>query len=247
MPKDLFSTQSDSYAKYRPSYPTSLIEYILRFVKERSVAWDCATGNGQVAALLADYFKKILATDISEKQLALAKIYPNIEYSLQSAEQTNFGDNSVDLITVAQAYHWFQFDAFEKEVRRVAKPGAVIAVWGYGGILIDENIDKIENHFYHGIVGAYWDKERTYIEENYDTVPFNFTPLPTAAFSINATWKVEDMIGFLHSWSSVQHFTKAKGEDPVDEIKDELYKYWKPGELKQVCFPLFLKLGSIEK
>src|SRR5450631_1709703 len=131
MAKDLFSNQAGDYARYRPSYPAALIEYIARFVSEKKLAWDCATGNGQAAVLLSDYFEKVIATDLSEKQLLQAAPKENIVYSAGKAEQTSFADNSFDLITIAQAYHWFQFSDFEKEATRVAKPGAVIAAWGY--------------------------------------------------------------------------------------------------------------------
>ena len=126
MLKDLFSKQAEDYAKYRPVYPKELFDHILQFVIEKNTAWDCATGNGQAAFALAQYFKRVIATDISEKQLSLAKPHPNIKYQIASAEKTDFLDNSFDLITVAQAYHWFKFDAFEKEVKRVTEQTAAI-------------------------------------------------------------------------------------------------------------------------
>lgn len=105
MSKDIFSKQANSYAKYRPLYPEELFDHILQFVTERNCVWDCATGNGQAAIALAPHFKQVIATDISEKQLSLAKRYENIQYQFAAAEHTNFPDNSFDLITVAQAYH----------------------------------------------------------------------------------------------------------------------------------------------
>src|SRR5947209_15554910 len=107
MPKDLFSSQADVYAKYRPTYPQELFDYILRFVKERESVWDCATGNGQAANVLANYFQTVEATDISEAQLKNAVKKENIYYQICPAERTPFADNSFDLITVATAYHWF--------------------------------------------------------------------------------------------------------------------------------------------
>src|SRR5262245_43157313 len=123
MAKDLFSKQSDLYAKYRPTYPKKLYEYILSFVIERNTAWDCATGNGQAAVILSDYFKKVIATDISAAQIEKAIPKENIEYSICSAELTSFAENTFDLVTVAQAYHWIKWKEFKKEVTRVCKPG----------------------------------------------------------------------------------------------------------------------------
>ena len=244
MSKDLFSNQAGIYAKYRPVYPAALFDHILRFVIEKNTAWDCATGNGQAALALAPHFKKVIATDISEKQLSLAKPYPNIQYKVASAEQTNFPGNSFDLITVAQAYHWLKFDAFEKEVRRVAKKGAVIAVWGYNLFsTADASINALIKRFYTEIVGPYWDKERSYVDENYNTVPFNFTSLPAKDFSIKAQWSKEDITGYLNSWSSVQHFIDEKKYNPVDDIMNDIDLLWK--DIKPVSFPLFLRLGRI--
>ena len=128
--KDNFSNQSGLYAQYRPTYPTGLFEYILRFTEGRNVAWDCGTGSGQSAAVLSKYFKKVIATDISQKQLDNAAQAPNVFYSLQPAEHTNIESGSIDLITVAQAIHWFDFEKFYAEVKRVAHKNCVLAVWG---------------------------------------------------------------------------------------------------------------------
>jgi len=245
MLKDIFSTQAEIYSRYRPSYPKELIEYILQFVKQKKTAWDCATGNGQAAIMLADHFEKVFATDFSDKQLSFAKLHPNIEYKIGKAEQTGFQDDTFDLITVAQAYHWFRFDEFEKEAKRVGKKGSVIAVWGYNLMTAhDTAIDSMVRRFYFDIVGPYWDKERKFVDENYSTVPFNFKPLPTKKFFISAEWDKNDFSGYLNSWSSVQRWIREKHTNPVDQILPDLDRNWI--ETKKVSFPLFLKLGIIK-
>src|SRR5262245_28736735 len=144
MSKDLFSTQASSYAKYRPSYPPELFEYLASLCAERRAAWDCATGNGQAALALAPYFEKVWATDLSAKQIDSAAAHSKVEYSVASAEAAPFPDRFFDLITVAQAYHWFDFEGFAREVRRVAKPRGLVAVWGYGlAICEDPRIDAL--------------------------------------------------------------------------------------------------------
>jgi len=247
MAKDLFSAQAAGYAKYRPGYPLALIEYICSFVTERKHAWDCATGNGQAAVLLSPYFEKITATDSSEKQLALAIEKENIHYQVCNAEQTPFADNSFDLITIAQAYHWFQFTEFEKEAKRVGKPGAVIAAWGYNiPACAHEAINELIRHFYTTIVGSYWDAERKYIDESYQTVPFNFAKPVSGEFSINVHWSKEDLTGYLQSWSSVQHFIKANNVNPVNEMATQLSAVWPTATDKlEFRFPVFLRLGRL--
>ncbi|HTL09716.1 MAG TPA: class I SAM-dependent methyltransferase [Chitinophagaceae bacterium] len=249
MAKDLFSAQAAAYAKYRPSYPADLIEYIMGFVTDKNTAWDCATGNGQVAALLSPHFKKVLATDISHQQLLHAMPKDNIIYQQGDATQTGFADNSINLVTVAQAYHWLNHQLFEKEVKRIAARGAIIAVWGYALPVAASNaIDELIRHFYTAVVGPYWDAERKFVDNAYQTLPFNFEPLPVAPFSMQQHWTLDDCCGYLSSWSSVQHFIKDRGYNPVDEMRTALGSQWPVNSPSLLFrFPIFLRLGRISK
>jgi len=246
MSKDLFSKQSDIYARYRPDYPSGLIDYILQFVSQHNKVWDCATGNGQAAIMLASHFQLVQATDISEKQLLNATPHPRIHYSIEAAENTTFPDNSFDLVTVAQAYHWFNFTAFHEEVKRVVKPNGIIAIWGYGLVTseIDQLNTKIET-FYSITVGPYWDPERKFIDDHYRTIPFPYVELPPKEFFIEKRWSLDDLTGFLNSWSSVQHFIKANAYNPVDRLKKDLQMEWPADDFITLRFPLFLRLGRI--
>ena len=158
--KDKFSNQAKIYKKYRPTCPIEIYQEIIQHVKSKDSCWDCGTGNGQVAINLTKYFKTIYATDISQNQLDNAVQHENIIYKVERAERTNFLDNQFDLITIAQAIHWFDFEAFNKEVRRVSKNEGIISIWGYGLLRINPKIDQLINIFYHEIIGPYWNKER---------------------------------------------------------------------------------------
>ena len=249
MAKDLFSKQAKLYAKYRPHYPPELIHYILQFVVEKNKAWDCATGNGQAAGLLSPYFKKIEATDISEKQLQQANPYSNVFYSVSTAESTTFPSNSFDLITVAQAYHWFNFALFHAEATRVARPGAVIAAWGYSLLQSDnDQLDDLIKYFYVDVTGEYWDNERKYVDLHYESVAFDFDALPSKDFFIEVKWNRDDLLGYFNTWSSVQNYIKAKGKNPIHDLKNRLYEICKDAEeLYDFSFPVFLRIGRIEK
>jgi ubiquinone/menaquinone biosynthesis C-methylase UbiE len=124
--KDNFSIQSASYAAYRPSYPVELYNFLLPLVATKKNAWDCGTGNGQVAKVLSGYFVNVYATDISGQQINHAVKKNNIFYSVGEAEKACFGNDMFDMITVAQAIHWFDLDAFYKEVKRTLKPGGLL-------------------------------------------------------------------------------------------------------------------------
>ena len=248
MAKDLFSKQSDLYARYRPTYPKELYEYILSFVKEKNTVWDCATGNGQAAVVLAAHFKKVIATDISAAQIEKATLKENIEYLVCPAESTLFADNTFDLVTVAQAYHWLKWKEFKKEVTRVCKPEAIIAIWTYNRNKIgDKKIDDTIFSFYENVTKPFWDYERKYVEELYKTVEFDYELLPVKDFETTLNWQREDMIGYISSWSAIQKYIKVNGHSPIPMIEKELINLWPKGEVKKVSFPIYLKLGKIIK
>lgn len=244
--KDNFSRLADLYAKYRPVYPGELFQFILQQVQKRDTAWDCATGNGQTAKELASFFKKIAATDISEKQLQNATKLPNIYYSVQPAEQTDFDDNSFDLVTVSQALHWFNFELFYKELYRVTRPGGWFAAWMYGGISISPPIDELKRRHHDVTLGVYWDKERKFVNENYETIPFPLKEISCPAFNMSYKWSREELKGYFDTWSALQKFIEAKGYNPVEELMRKIEPYW-TNERMTVRFPLYLRMGQVLK
>lgn len=243
--KDNFSTQAKAYSQYRPYYPQEMIEYIVSFVNGRNEALDVATGNGQVAGALSPYFKMVYGTDISRKQLDNTVKADNVIYKEERAEVTSFGESRFDLITVAQAIHWFDFDAFYKEIYRILKPDGVFAVLGYGLFSATGDAGKLLNHFYYDITGPYWDAERRYLDENYTTIPFPFKELETKSFTNEFIWTFEQLTGYLETWSAVQHYIKKNGTNPIDIIRDKLKEYWEKGD-KKVTFPLLLRIGKLK-
>lgn len=243
--KDNFSTQSDKYAKYRPAYPSDFFEYLNSIVPAKQAAWDCGTGNGQVAFELAKTFDKVFATDISQAQLDNALQANNIYYSVQAAESTDFINQQFDLIITAQAIHWFDFDRFYAEVRRTAKAGALLCVLGYSRIEISEPIDQLITAFYENVIGPYWDRERRYIDESYQTIPFPFTEIQTPRFVNRLQWDLEHVIGYLNTWSAVKHFIKQNGYNPIDRLQNELEQHWGEIQTREVRFPLLLRIGQV--
>ena len=243
--KDNFSAQSGEYAKYRPLYPEALFAYIEQTVSQKQAAWDCGTGNGQVAHALSQFFQHIEATDISQAQIDNAAQAPNIHYSLQPAEKTTFSDGFFDAVVVAQAIHWFNFQQFYAEVKRVAKADAILFVVGYGMLTISEPIDRVIDHFYTSVIGDYWDKERRYVDEHYRTIPFPFTELPAPQFANTVHWTLNHLVGYLSTWSAVQHFIRQNGFNPVDQLHQELQQHWPEETIYEVRFPLLLRVGKI--
>lgn len=243
--KDNFSKQASGYSKFRPQYPDELIEYVVSFVQNKGQALDIATGNGQVASKLSPFFETVYGTDISQKQLDNAIQADNIIYQLSAAEKMTFENQKFDLITVAQAVHWFDFDVFYKEIYRILKPDGIFAVMGYGLFSTNAHSDVILNHFYYNIVGLYWDKERKYLDENYETIPFPFDEITVKKFRNQLSWTFEELTGYLETWSATQHYISKNHQNPIDLIRNELQSSWEKNN-KQVSFPLLLRIGKLK-
>ena len=244
--KDNFSNSSDKYAKFRPTYPQTIFEFLYPLLREKNRAWDCGTGNGQIALELSKEFDRVEATDISRSQLNHAFQEKNIQYSQQPAEKTNFESNSFDLITVGQAVHWFDIELFNQEVKRVGKQNSIIALIGYELAYVTPEIDEVILHFYKKIIGPYWDAERKHLEQRYESIPFPFKELETPAITNIKLWKLEHLIGYLNTWSSVKHFIKAQGYNPIDEISKDLKLAWGTTEIRKVNFPIIFRVGRIK-
>jgi SAM-dependent methyltransferase len=245
MMKDNFSLQSDNYARYRPVYPDELFAFLETIRTGTENAWDCGTGNGQAAQKLVALFTHVYATDISQAQLNNAVKLPAIHYSLQPAEATSFPPGFFDLVMVAQAVHWFDFEKFYAEVVRTAKPHALLVITGYGKLKVTPPLDAIIDRLYYNIVGPYWDKERRYIDDNYQTIPFPFEELPTPSFRLTYEWTLEQLVGYFETWSAVKHYRKQHRRSPVDLILEDLRGLWGEAEKRTVQFPLLLRIGKI--
>lgn len=220
-----FGEHSSDYLRFRPTYPKGLFQFLTKQVNEHELAWDCGTGNGQAAFVLSEYFKNVIGTDINQAQLDVALKNDNISYHAWPSENTKIPDASVDLITAAQAIHWFNLDAFYQEVRRVAKPKGIIAVWCYSLATVNREVDAWIKKLYEDILGnKYWSKERKYIDEEYKTLPFPFKKIEHPEFSIQKKFNFEQILGYLNTWSAVKEYQKINQQNPLDLIYTEFQK-----------------------
>ena len=241
--KDHFSRQAADYAKFRPTYPRELFEYLGSVAPSRQFAWDCGTGNGQAAIGLASVFDRVIATDASGKQIANAEPHERVEYRVAPAENSGIKSGTVDLIMVAQALHWFDLDGFYAEARRALKPDGVLAASAYNLLRIEPAIDEIVNRYYDEVVGPFWPPERKLVE-NFADLPFPFSEIQTPPFEMIALWNMEHLMGYLRSWSSTQRFIAARGSDPLQEINDDVRNAWdNPQQKRKVIWPLTLRAG----
>jgi SAM-dependent methyltransferase len=221
-----------------------LFRHLAMIAPGTELAWDCATGNGQVAVALADEFKEVIATDASEKQIANREMHPRVEYRVAPAEDSGIESNRVDLITVAQALHWFDLERFSAEARRVLKPAGIVAAWAYKLAHVTPSIDAVINHYYSD-VGAFWPPERVLVEK-FEELAFPFPEIPAPPFEMVAEWNEEHLIGYLRTWSATQRFMAANQSDPLEAIEKELRSAWGSGkQLRRVVWPLTVRVGRL--
>ncbi len=244
---DHFSPVAKSYADYRPTYPPAMFDWLSAQCAVRNLAWDVGAGTGQASIELAKHFTRVLATDASAAQIAQAQPQPNVDYLVSSAEISGLDDRSVDLITVAQALHWFDLDSFYREVKRVLKPTGVLAAWTYGILHIkDRATDEIFQDFYHNHVGAHWPPERRHVENAYRDLAFPFKPIHAPSFNMTASWTLEQLLGYIRTWSATTSFIQTKGFDPIPKLAQLLASTWlEPSAARVIQWPLSLRVGHL--
>lgn len=220
----------------------------MSLAQKKELAWDCATGTGQAAAFLGKYFDKVVASDPSARQIQNARAGPNVRFAVFPAEKADLKDASVDLVAVAQALHWFRFDDFYREVRRVSKRNGVISAWAYGHHSIGAHLDRVSQMFYKDVLGKYWPTEIKYIENRYEDLPFPFEQIPAPTFQIELEWSLPDLVGYLHTFSSVQKYIEENRSDAVERMVPDLKEAWEKdgaSERKKVTWPIYLKVGRL--
>jgi SAM-dependent methyltransferase len=242
---DHFSAVAARYADFRPNYPAALFEYVATLVPADSVVWDCAAGNGQASVDLGRRFRKVIATDASREQIASAPALANVEFRVARAEESGLPDASVDLVTVAQALHWFDLARFYDEARRVLRPGGALAVWCYGVEHVDgAAVDRLAQDYYSNTVGPYWPPERRLVEESYGTIPFPFAEVEAPSIEMEAFWTLDQLLGYFSTWSATSRFIKANGFNPLDALARDLRDAWgDPNRKRRIAWPLSLRVG----
>jgi ubiquinone/menaquinone biosynthesis C-methylase UbiE len=242
--KDYFSAQARAYAQFRPRYPRALFAYLADAAPARGRAWDCATGNGQTAVALAEFFAEVIATDGSQHQLDQATPHERVIYRRAVAEDCGLADESCDLVTVSQALHWLDLDKFYGEARRVLRPQGALAVWCYELLTVTPEIDARLNSFYRDVTGPYWAPERVLVETGYRTLSFPFDELTPPPFEMTARWTLPQFIGYVSTWSATQNYVKTNRRDPLPAFGAELLTVWGAAdEAREIRWPLSLRVG----
>lgn len=244
--KDYFSSVAGSYRDYRPRYPAGLFDFVAKIAPSTGLAWDCATGNGQAATMLATRFNSVIGTDASAEQVAAADPKHNIEYRVEPAEATSIAAGSVDVTTVAQALHWFDLPRFVDEVRRVSAPGAILAAWSYAILQSTPAVDAVIDKLYNEILGNYWTPERKLVEAGYAGIDLPFESLDVPAFAMRADWTYARLVGYLSTWSAGKRYEQQHGSTALALVEDELRSAWGAADKPiAIAWPLTVKLWHV--
>lgn len=234
-----------AYARFRPEYPPPLA----RFLAESSPSPDCAVdvgcGNGQLTTLLADHFDEVIGCDPSADQIENACPRPGLRYLRAPAEAIPLPDHCASLVTAAQAAHWFDLPAFYAQARRIARHDALIALVSYGVLRLDGELQDRFDRFYHGEVGAWWPPERRLVDNGYRDMSFPFTEFEAPGFEIHMSWRLDDLLGYVSTWSAVRRLHEAGQDGVFMNFAGEISTLWgDPAAARPVSWPINMRLGT---
>ncbi len=241
-----FSDRATQYARHRPTYPSALVQELADLVSDRRFAWDAGCGSGQLSPALATRFRSVVATDASPEQIREAAPHPRVDYRCASAERSGLPDGCVDLAVAAQAAHWFDLDAYHAEVKRVVRPGGLIALISYGVPVVEQAVADVVEYFYHRRLEGYWPPERRHVEDGYRSLPFPFEEIPGPDLRMSASWTLPELMGYVRTWSAVRALEAAEGKAPIDELRQELAEAWgPPADRRLIEWPLAVRVGRV--
>lgn len=244
--KDYFSTSAAEYATFRPRYPSALFDFVSSIPLHRHLAWDCGTGSGQAAVPLAERFERVIATDGSGEQINHATPHARVAYRVALADASGLADGSVDLVTVAQALHWFPLERFVGEVRRVVAAGGALAIWCYSRSVLEGELDEILVRYYSGTCGAYWPPERRLVDEGYASIALPIDEVRAPSMQIEVPLTLAEFGGYMRTWSATRRLAAAIGRDPVVALEREMRPLWgAESERRMVRWPIHLRAGRV--
>lgn len=231
---------AEGYARYRPRYPRTLFDFLAEAADGHELAWDCATGGAQAAAELSSHFETVIGTDASLGQLARVNAGLPVRLSAALATEAPLRDASADLLTVAQALHWFDLDDFYREARRVVRPGGLIACWTYPLLSAGDDVDPILFEFAYQTLGNWWPPEGRHVRNRYRDLTFPFPIIDSPEFVSTADWNLDHLLGYASTWSSVARYRASTGRNPLHDLASQLAPLWRGDRSVRWDLRLFL-------
>lgn len=243
---DHFRQGGSAYARHRPTYPAPMATALADLAPCRDLAVDVGCGSGQLAHRLASVFDRVEAFDISRDQIAHAPPHPAIRYAVARAEALPVRPATACLVTVAQAAHWFDLPRFYAEARRIAVPGAVLALVTYGVPTVEGPLADRFARFYWQDLAGHWPPERRHVETGYAGLPFPFEERVPPALDIQRSWSLDALLGYVDTWSAVKH-ARAQGQSArIDTFVGDARRLWgEPDTCHKVTWPIRMRLGRL--
>jgi len=241
--KNYFGPRAEQYFAFRPRYPAELPDYLATVAGGTALAWDCGTGNGQAAVGLAERFTRVVATDPSADMIAHAIPHARVTYCV-AQYQSGLPDHSANLVTVAQALHWFNLDEFLPEARRVLARNGVLAAWCYSLCRIEPGLDEVIDGYYTGTLGSFWPPERRHTDDGYRSFVLPLDELAPPRFEMSQSWTMSEFVRYVRTWSGTSRCIEARGEAPVLAFEESLRQRWgDPMEGRQIRWPIHCRIG----
>ena len=242
---NIFNDKSDLYERARPHYPLELFEYLASLCPTKQLAWDSACGNGQAAMGLANAFKRVVATDISERQIENAKPHPKIQYAISSSENIDLEDDSCDLVCVAQALHWFDLDLFWPEAQRVLKPNGIFSAFGYTWPSVSKEIDEVVRLTFMDVIEPYWAENNRLLWDHYRQIDFPFKKIEPPEFLMTIEWNLIEYSSFLKTFSATRRCIDELGESFFLRSFEAVHGVWgNPDTKKTVVLDFVVYVGQ---
>ena len=242
-----FDDGGRSYALFRPDYPPELAAGLASLSPRQGRALDVGCGTGQLTLQLTEHFKDVVGLDPSKEQLVNAPAHARVTWLCAPAEDIPLDDGSADLIVAAQAAHWFDRPAFYAEARRLAAPGAVIALVSYGVLCLDTAaLNDRFARFYHEEIGPFWPPERKLVDGGYAGIEFPFQELPAPALAIERDWELGEFLGYISTWSAVRRVVEADRLEILSTFTREISELWNGDECRhRVTWPMKMRIGRL--
>ena len=199
----------------------ALYDFIAGHAPDRGRAWDCGCGNGQAAVALAAHFDAVDASDPSAEQIAQALPHPRVAYAVHPAEHTAYPDASFDAVCVAQALHWFDHARFWPEARRVMKPGALFAAWGYSWMQVSPAFDAaLQRRAAGAAAAAVGATERAAVGRATAASTSRSTNWRRRRSRSASTGRCWELLAYVRTWSAVRSLLARDGPAAFEAIAD---------------------------
>lgn len=241
-----FDQGGEAYARFRPDYPDQLVEFLVAVTPDLRLAVDVGCGTGQLTVRLARHFDQVVGIDPSADQIANAVPAEQICYRCVPAEKLPLPDKCANLITAAQAAHWFDLSAFYAEVRRISKPAGILAMISYGVLSLEPELDERIRHFYWQEIGAYWPAERKLVDSGYAEMDFPFPEFSAPPLCIKLAWDLPDLLGYISTWSAVRRAREAGQDAVLMKFAQAMARSWgQPETRRSITWPISMRIGRL--